>query len=163
MSMAARAATARGPLWRPSPERGANSQLVAFQAEVNRRHGLNLNGYRDLHASSRAQTADFWDCVWDFCGVVGEKGDRRLTQADSMPGARFFPDAKLNFAENLLSKPGEGDALIFCDEDNLASRLPWKELTELVSRLQQALCAAGIGQSDRVAAMIPDLPETGAL
>jgi acetoacetyl-CoA synthetase len=126
MSMAARAATARGPLWRPTPERVANSQLVAFQAEVNRRHRLNLNGYRDLHAWSRAQTADFWDCVWDFCGVVGEKGDRRLTQADSMPGARFFPDAKLNFAENLLSKPGEGDALIFRDEDNLASRMSWK-------------------------------------
>jgi acetoacetyl-CoA synthetase len=163
MSMTAPADTTSQPLWHPSPERVANSQLVAFQAEVNRRHGLNLKGYRELHAWSVAQTADFWDCVWDFCGIVGEKGERRLTEADSMPGARFFPDAKLNFAENLLSKPGAGDALIFRDEDNLASRMSWKELTELVSRLQQALRAYGVGQGDRVAAMIPNLPETVAL
>jgi acetoacetyl-CoA synthetase len=163
MSIAARADTGSQPLWRPSPERVADSQLVAFRAEANRRHGLNLADFRALHAWSVAQTAAFWDLVWDFCGVVGEKGERRLTEGDRMPGARFFPDAKLNFAENLLGKPGHGDALIFRDEDNLASRMSWEELTELVSRLQQALRAHGVGQGDRVAAMIPNLPETVAL
>src|ERR1700682_327726 len=102
MSIAARVDTTSQPLWRPSPERVANSQLVAFQAQVNRRHGLNLKGYRELHAWALAHTADFWDGVWVFCGVVGEKGERRLTEAEKMPGNRFFPDAKLNFAENLL-------------------------------------------------------------
>jgi acetoacetyl-CoA synthetase len=163
MSIAARADTGSQLLWRPSPERVADSQLVAFRAEANRRHGLNLADFRALHAWSVAQTAAFWDLVWDFCGVVGEKGERRLTEGDRMPGARFFPDAKLNFAENLLGKPGHGDALIFRDEDNLASRMSWEELTKLVSRLQQALRAHGVGPGDRVAAMIPNLPETVAL
>jgi acetoacetyl-CoA synthetase len=163
MSIAARADTGSQPLWRPSPERVADSQLVAFRAEANRRHGLNLADFRALHAWSVAQTADFWGLVWDFCGVVGEKGERRLTEGDRMPGARFFPDAKLNFAENLLGKPGHCDALIFRDEDNLASRMSWEELTKLVSRLQQALRAHGVGPGDRVAAMIPNLPETVAL
>jgi acetoacetyl-CoA synthetase len=163
MSIAAPVDTASQLLWRPSPERVANSQLVAFRTEANRRHGLDLEDFRDLHAWSVAQTADFWDLVWDFCGIVGEKGERRLTEGDRMPGARFFPDAKLNFAENLLCRPGHGDALIFRDEENLASRMSWEELTALVSRLQQALRAHGVGQGDRVAAMIPNLPETVAL
>jgi acetoacetyl-CoA synthetase len=163
MSTAAPVDTTSQLLWRPSPERVADSQLVAFRTEANRRHGLDLRDFRDLHAWSVAQTADFWDLVWDFCGIVGEKGERRLTEGDRMPGARFFPDAKLNFAENLLCRPGHGDALIFRDEDNLASRMSWEELTALVSRLQQALRAHGVGPGDRVAAMIPNLPETVAL
>jgi acetoacetyl-CoA synthetase len=163
MSTATIVDTASEPLWRPSPERAANSQLVAFRAEANRRHGLDLTDFRELHAWSVAQVADFWDLVWDFCGIVGEKGERRLTEGDRMPGARFFPDAKLNFAENLLARPGRGDALIFRDEDNSASRMSWEELTALVSRLQQALRAHGVGHGDRVAAMIPNLPETVAL
>ena len=151
------------PLWRPSAQRVAQCQLTAFRAEVNRRHGLGLKDFRDLHAWSIAHIADFWDVVWDFCGIVGEKGERRLIDAKSMPGARFFPDARLNFAENLLCRPGEGDALIFRDENNRRSRTSWQELDALVSRLQQALRAQGIGRGDRVAAMMPNLPETVAL
>ena len=52
----------------------------------------------------------FWDLVWDFCGVIGDKGARLLADGDQMPGAKFFPDAQLNFAENLLRQPGDGDA-----------------------------------------------------
>ena len=82
-----------------------------------------------------------------------------------MPGAQFFPDAKLNFAENLLRPPGAGsdDAMIFRGEDKVSYRLTWDELKALVSRLQQALRAAGVGEGDRVAAMMPNLPETIAL
>ena len=162
MSMSA-VAPAEKPLWRPSPERVALSQVTTFIAEANRRHGLQLKDYRELHAWSVAQGADFWDLVWDFCGVVGDKGARRLIDADKMPGAQFFPDAKINFAENLLRAPGAGDALIFRGEDKVSYRLSWAELTALVSRLQQALRAAGVGQGDRVAAMMPNLPETIAL
>jgi acetoacetyl-CoA synthetase len=138
---------------------------MAFIAEANRRHGLKLKNYRELHAWSVAQGADFWDLIWDFCGVVGDKGERRLIDGDKMPGAQFFPDAKLNFAENLLRMPGAGsaDAMIFRGEDKVAYRLTWDELKALVSRLQQALRGAGIGAGDRVAAMMPNLPETIAL
>jgi acetoacetyl-CoA synthetase len=136
---------------------------MAFMAEANRRHGLKLDDYGALHAWSVSQIADFWDLVWDFCGIVGEKGERRLIDGNKMPGARFFPDAKLNFAENLLRAPGSGDALIFRDEDQIESRMTWEELSTLVSRLQQALRGAGVGVGDRVAAMISNLPETIAL
>jgi acetoacetyl-CoA synthetase len=162
MSMSA-VEPAEKPLWRPSPERIARSQVTAFIAEANRRHGLKLKDYRELHAWSVANEAEFWDLIWDFCGVVGDKGARRLVDGDKMPGAQFFPDAKLNFAENLLKAPGKGDALIFRGEDKVAYRLSWDELKALVSRLQQALSAAGVGEGDRVAAMMPNLPETIAL
>src|SRR6516165_2223917 len=151
------------PLWRPSPQRVARCQLTTFRAEANRRHGLKLEDFRALHAWSVAHAADFWDLVWDFCGIVGEKGERRLIHAGRMPGAQFFPDARLNFAENLLCRPGQGDALIFRDESNRSSRTSWEELRALVSRLQQALRAHGVGRGDRVAAMMPNLPETIAL
>jgi acetoacetyl-CoA synthetase len=151
------------PLWRPSAERVAGSQIMAFIAEANRRHGTDLKNYRELHAWSVAQGADFWDLVWDFCGIIGDKGERRLINADKMPGAQFFPDAKLNFAENLLRAAGSGDALIFRGEDKISYRLSWAELIALVSRLQQALRAVGVGKGDRVTAMIPNMPETIAL
>ena len=138
MSMSA-VEPAEKPLWRPSPERIARSQVTAFIAEANKRHGLKLKDYRELHAWSVANEAEFWDLIWDFCGVVGDKGARRLIDGDKMPGAQFFPDAKLNFAENLLKAPGKGDALIFRGEDKVAYRLSWDELKALVSRLQQAL------------------------
>jgi acetoacetyl-CoA synthetase len=136
---------------------------MAFIAEANRRHGIDLKNYRELHAWSVAQGADFWDLVWDFCGIIGDKGERRLINADKMPGAQFFPDAKLNFAENLLRAAGSGDALIFRGEDKISYRLSWAELIALVSRLQQALRAVGVGKGDRVTAMIPNMPETIAL
>ena len=65
------------PLWMPAPERVAASQVMAFMAEANRRHGLTLASYRELHAWSVAHPDLFWDLVWDFCGVIGDKGARR--------------------------------------------------------------------------------------
>lgn len=154
------------PLWTPSPERAAASQVMAFMAQVNKRHGSvhgsALKTYRELHAWSVKNPGAFWSEVWDFCGVVGEKG-ARLMDGDAMPGAKFFPDARINFAENLLAHPGKGDALVFRGEDKVNKRVSWDELNALVSRLQQALKAAGVGQGDRVAAMMPNLPETIAV
>jgi acetoacetyl-CoA synthetase len=148
------------PLWTPSPERIARSQVIAFMADVNRRHSLALRTYRDLHAWSIAYPDLFWDLVWDFSGVIGEKGPRRMIDGEKMPGAQFFPDAKLNFAENLLRRSGDGEAMVFRGEDKRNYRLSFAELNALVSRLQQALQGAGVGVGDRVAAMMPNLPET---
>src|SRR4051794_30220626 len=126
------------PLWTPSPERVAATQVTAFVKAANARHRLTLSGYRELHAWSTAHPKLFWDLVWDFCDVIGDKGTRRLTDADRMPGAQFFPDARLNFAENLLRRADSGTAIVFRGEDKAASRLTFAELTALVSRLQQA-------------------------
>jgi len=151
------------PLWIPSPERVAGTQVMAFMRQVNERHGVSLSSYKELHAWSVAHPDLFWDQVWDFCGVIGDKGDRKLIDGDKMPGAQFFPDARINFAENLLRKTGPGDAMVFRGEDKVTYRLSFDELQALVSRAQQALTAAGIGKGDRVAAMLPNLPESVAL
>ncbi|MGZ8308244.1 MAG: acetoacetate--CoA ligase [Rhodoplanes sp.] len=150
---------AEAPLWIPSPERVATSQIMRFIAEVNRRHGRDLRTYRDLHAWSVTQRGAFWELVWDFGGVIGDKGARVLVDPDRMPGATFFPDARLNFAENLLRRADDAPALIFRGEDKVDRALSWAELQALVSRLQQAMKASGVGVGDRVAAMLPNIPE----
>ena len=151
------------PLWTPSPERVAACEMTRFRKELNGRHGLSLGNYRDLHAWSVAHPAEFWDAVWDFCGVIGEKGERRLVDGGRMPGAKFFPDARLNFAENLMRRHDGATAIVFRGEDKAARKLTFAELDALVSRLQQGLQAAGVGKGDRVAAMLPNVPEAVAL
>ncbi|BBF94889.1 acetoacetate--CoA ligase [Blastochloris tepida] len=150
------------PLWRPAPERVASSNLAEFMRAAERRAGRPITSYAELHAWSIAEREAFWDLIWDYCGVIGERGERVLID-DAMPGARFFPDARINFAENLLRRNDATTALVFRGEDKLERRLSWAELNALVSRLQQALAAAGVGVGDRVAAMLPNMPEAVAL
>ena len=151
------------PLWTPDPRQVAASQMVAFRDATNARHGVALKTYRDLHTWSVTHRAEFWDLLWDFAGVIGEKGARLLADGERMPGAHFFPDARINFAENLLRRRDDEPALIFRGEDKLERRMTWAELARLVSRLQQALADSGVGKGDRVAAMLPNLPESIAL
>ncbi|MHB2169676.1 acetoacetate--CoA ligase [Alsobacter sp. R-9] len=149
-------------LWSPSPDRAARANLSGFRDAFNARTGLATRSYADLHAASVERREAFWSLVWDACDVRGEKGDVILG-ADRMPGAEFFPQARLNFAENLLRRSDDGEAIVFRGEDKAASRLTWRELTDLVSSLQQWLAAQGVGPGDRVAAMMPNVPETVAL
>ncbi|HXV23736.1 MAG TPA: acetoacetate--CoA ligase, partial [Alphaproteobacteria bacterium] len=102
----------------------------------------------------------FWNLVWDFCDVVGERGSGpALLEGERMLGARFFPEARLNFAENLLRRRGSEDAILFRGEDRVRRRLSWDQLHAEVSRLQQALAAAGVGPGDRVAGFVANMPE----
>ena len=151
------------PLWIPDSGRVESAQITAFRRAANERHSLSLKNYAELHAWSVREPGAFWDLVWDFCGVIGDKGIRHLIDGDRMPGAQFFPDAKLNYAENLMRRHDSGTAIVFRGEDKAMRRFSHTELDELVSRLQQALHAAGIGKGDRVAAMLPNLPEAAAL
>jgi acetoacetyl-CoA synthetase len=151
------------PLWTPGRERVSACELNRFREQANARFGLRLVDSHALHRWSVESRADFWELVWDFCEVVGDKGARTLVDGDHMPGANFFPDATLNFAENLLRRHDGAPALIFRGEDKASYKLTFTELDALVSRLQQALRAAGVGKGDRVAAMLPNLPESIAL
>ncbi len=150
------------PLWTPSPERIAGTNMAAFMEFVNGRHGTSLADYASLYRFSIDRLEDFWAAVWDFCGVIAQaRGEAVIADKGRMPGARFFPGAKLNFAENLLRHCGEpGDALIFWGEDRVRARLSRSELRDEVSRMQQALEAAGVRAGDRVAAFMPNMPET---
>ncbi|WP_112942736.1 acetoacetate--CoA ligase [Rhizobium sp.] len=150
------------PLWIPSRASVEASPIFAFMQKCNRDFGLSLSSYGELHGWSVAERAKFWTSVWEFCGVKGERGERVLVDDEIMLDARFFPDATLNFAENLLSGEGGGDAIIFRGEDKAEDRWSWDRLHEQVSKLQQAMRAEGIVSGDRVAAMMPNVPETVA-
>ncbi|TCU37158.1 acetoacetate--CoA ligase [Rhizobium azibense] len=150
------------PLWVPSKESIEASPMHAFAKRCSAEFGLELKTYLDLHAWSINEPEKFWTSVWAFCGVKGEQGARALADGDLMLKARFFPDAKLNFAENLLSDKGPADAIVFRGEDKVEYRWSWDRLHALVSQLQQAYRALGIGEGDRIAAMMPNMPETVA-
>jgi acetoacetyl-CoA synthetase len=131
------------------------------------RQGVKLDGYAALHRFSIDNREAFWSAVWDEFGVIGEKGKRILVD-DRMPGATFFPDARLNFAENLLRRNDGGEAIVFRGEadprlkSGVEARLSWAELYALVSRLQQWLASQGVTVGSRVAAMMPNMAETVA-
>jgi acetoacetyl-CoA synthetase len=154
--------TANEALWTPTPERIKTAPMTAFMKAAAERSGIALSSYAQLHRWSIDDREAFWNLVWDFCGVVGDKGDRVLADGDRMPGAAFFPDARLNFAENLLQKTGTGEAIVFHGEDKVERRLSWNDLHALTSRLQQLFLSLGVKEGDRIAAMIPNMPETVA-
>ncbi|MEQ8305169.1 MAG: acetoacetate--CoA ligase [Hoeflea sp.] len=150
------------PLWSPKPEALARSPWMAFAALAGSRCGKPLEDPLALHKWSVDDREGFWSTLWDFCQVRGEKGNAILENGDAMPGARFFPEARLNFAENLLSRTGPEPAIVFRAEDKIGRQMSWDELNALVSRLQKAFRAHGVGEGDRVAAMMPNMPETVA-
>jgi acetoacetyl-CoA synthetase len=150
------------PLWQPAEDRIAATNMEKFRRYVNRAYGRDIADYAGLHAFSIGHLDEFWAAVWDVCAVKGERGERIVEDADRMPGARFFPDARLNFAENLLVKRDDSPALVFRGEDKVASALSWRELHDLTSQASRALASTGVGAGDRVAAIMPNMPETCA-
>ncbi len=147
------------PLWQPSAERIAASNLTAFMHHVRERYGVVTNDYAQLYAWSIGDPGRFWHAVWSFCGVIAAtQGDVVLADGDKMPGARWFPEARLNFAENLLRRRDHGAAIVFWGENRIKSRVTYSELHAEVSRLAQALRAAGVVSGDRVAGYLPNLP-----
>ncbi len=151
------------PLWQPSAVQVETAQVSAFMAEVTRRWKVRLEGFDGLWAWSVSEPARFWLTVWDFCKIrAAERGQRVLVDGDDIINARFFPEARLNYAENLLVRRDDTPALVFWGEGTVRRSVSWRALYDLVSRLAQALQAAGVGPGDRVAAFVPNLPETVA-
>jgi acetoacetyl-CoA synthetase len=140
-------------LWTPDPQRVAETRVGAFM----RRAGV--DEYADLYRWSIEEPEQFWKEVWDFCELIGEPGAQVLADAHKLPGARWFPDARLNFAENLLRRRDDAPAIVLQREDSLRRALSHRELYHEVGRLQAAFRAAGLRPGDRVAAFIPNIPE----
>ena len=116
------------PLWTPDPSAATSSALWRFMEP------LGLRSYAEVLAFSVERPEDFWLSLWDFCSVKAEtRGARVLVDGHLMPGARFFPDARLNYAENLLQRSDEADALIFRGEDRVRRRMSWAELNREVT------------------------------
>jgi acetoacetyl-CoA synthetase len=133
--------------------------MTAFMQAVESRFDLAIADYTALYDFSVSRPADFWSLMWDFGGVRGTMGARVVADLDRMPGARFFPDATLNFADNVLANRGGGIALIFKGEDRPARALTRLELYDAVAAFASALRAEGIKPGDRVAGYVPNLPE----
>lgn len=148
------------PIWSPGEIQIFDSKMMQFARWASNKWDRSLTNSDELHAWSIDHMEEFWDSVWDFCGVVGEKGERIIANPGKMPGTQFFPDARFNFAENLLKKTGSETAMIFRGEDKERASISWDELHVLVSKFQQALISQGVGEGDRVAAMMPNMIET---
>ena len=143
------------PLWTPAPERMAASNLARFMAP------LGFTTFEEVLRHSVEEPEAFWSRLWDFCDVKAEtRGERVLVDGTKMPGARFFPDARLNYAENMLRRNDDADALVFRGEDKVKRRMSWSELNKAVAKLSRAFAAAGVKAGDRVCAVVPNMPES---
>ena len=153
-------------IWRPSPARVADANLTRFIESVNARKGLELRDYDPLYAWSVEHPADFWTELARFADVRMNWGagapitDEAGRPSLQMPGARFFRDSRLNFAENLLRYDDDQPAIIFRNERATRTVISYKELRDTVARIADGLRAAGVVAGDRVAAYMPNLPET---
>ncbi|MFM8745489.1 MAG: acetoacetate--CoA ligase [Aestuariivirga sp.] len=142
------------PLWTPDAARIAASNLSHFMAP------LGFRSFAEVLAFSVDQPEAFWTALWDFCAVKAEsRGARVLADGGRMPGAKFFPEARLNYAENLLRRADDGEALVFRGEDKVSRRMSWAELNQAVARLSRAFAAAGVRPGDRICAIVPNMPE----
>ncbi|MGH7518517.1 MAG: acetoacetate--CoA ligase [Gemmatimonadales bacterium] len=158
------------PVWTPSPERISRANLTRFMAEA-RARGAPAGDYAALYRWSVDRPQEFWPLVWDFTGVVAEQradgsvwdqvgvGLDRMAPPDPERGPRWFPGARLNFAENLLRRSDEHEALVFWNEGGRQRRLTYAGLRHEVARIAAGLQDAGVGVGDRVAGYLPNLPE----
>ena len=152
---------ADSPIWTPRPEQVADAGLTRFRQWLADNHSLTFSNYHSMWQWSVDQMETFWTLWWDWAGIIADtRGDRVLVNGDSMPAARFFPDARLNFTENLLRRRDDTPAMIFRNEKGDRREISWDELHRQVAGLATAMKANGITPGDRVAAYMPSVPET---
>lgn len=145
------------PLWSPTKDTILHSHIVQFAIK----NGFDENvDYASLHHWSITQLGPFWSAFWDYAGIIGDKGSVIVEREGEMESTKFFPNAHLNWSENLLKRRDKATAVIFRDERGRERSYNFELLAQLVSRLQQAFQAAGVTAGDRVAGFLPNLPET---
>lgn len=144
-------------VWTPPAQVVEKSKLTEFARSV----GLDADHYDVLHAWSIGQPGAFWSALWDFAGVLGDKGDVAFESNQNawMTGARFFPDGRINLAENLLRRLGDDVAVVETDEDGGVRQITFDALRAEVARVANGLRAAGVTPGDRVAAILPNRVE----
>jgi acetoacetyl-CoA synthetase len=149
-------------LWQPSAERIAKAGITHFARALTDETGIAFPDYPSLWRWSIANKEAFWRALWDYCGVIGTRGERTLIDGERMPGARWFPDARLNFAENLLTRrPATTPAMrsFFAARTRSQRRVSHAELVASVAKVAAALKAEGISPGDRIAGYLPNMPE----
>jgi acetoacetyl-CoA synthetase len=152
--------TDEDPIWSPGPVRRQTANIRRFIDLVRSELDPAVVDYPSLHRFSLAQPAEFWRAVWDFCRVTGTPGREVVRHFDRFPGACWFPEARLNFAQNLLSHRDDQPALVFRSETGQTSEISYAELYIAVAQTASALRSRGVQPGDRVAGFLPNLPET---
>ncbi|MDC1260984.1 acetoacetate--CoA ligase [Pseudomonadota bacterium] len=148
-------------LWIPSEERIKNSEMYNFIKNINSKNKLDIKSFDDLHKWSINKKSDFWSNVWDYFDVIGTKGNEPyIDPLNHMPNSRFFPNGKVNYAENMLSGKNEGLAVVFKSEDKIRKELTWEDIKIQVAAMASFLKNSGITKGDRIAAFMPNMPET---
>jgi acetoacetyl-CoA synthetase len=148
-------------LWSPSNESVKSSQMFRFLQNINAKYGLNLDSFSELHNWSIKNKSEFWSSIWDFFKIIGSKGtEPYIEPANKMPGSKFFPNGTVNYAENMLSGDTRGSAIIFKSEDKVRKEVSWKDLKSQVASLANFLKKEGVVKGDRIAAYMPNVPET---
>lgn len=149
------------PLWQPSAAQIENAQMTEFMRKVENQFGLVFAGdYHAFYDWSVTHKTDFWSLLWDEFQVIGTKGTTVLEQGERMPGAQWFPQAQLNFAENLLRFRDDRPALVFTNEHGQRREITYAELYRETAQLAASLKAVGVSAGDRVAGMLPNCIET---
>ena len=145
-------------LWRPSAERVEQSRLTRFAAQVRERHGVEVDDYDALWQWSVDHLEDFWALVWDHFDVLASAPYEQVLTTRDMPGARWFPGARLNLAENVLRVRGPHTAVVAVDEQGPPVELSWDELRGQVGAVQATLRELGVREGDRVVGYLPNVP-----
>ena len=149
------------PTWTPSPARVAAANLTRFATFAREQYGAPAGDYDALWRWSVDQREQFWTALLEFAGVLHTAGNAPVLQhRDRMPGAVWFEDTQLNFAENLLARDNDHVALVFGNERGARRELSYRELRAEVGRVAAGLRELGIGPGDRVAGFLPNLPES---
>ena len=149
------------PLWKPSEERIKSTNMYRFMNLVNERHHQNFTEYSQLHQWSIDNIPDFWASMWDVAGIIASQPyDRVVDDLGKMPGAEWFPGARLNFAENLLRYRDDQTALIFKGEGRDSIRMTYAELYDEVACVVKALKEVGVRVGDRVVGFMPNMPQS---
>ncbi|MCE3230448.1 MAG: acetoacetyl-CoA synthetase [Alphaproteobacteria bacterium] len=147
-------------LWRPSPKHVQEANITRFMKKIREDYGLPILRYDDLYTFSIDHPEKFWKAVWSFCGVIAERqGDRFLVGAETIETAKFFPDARLNFAENLLRRRDEAIAVTFYGEDRVFQKLTFQDLYQQTAKLADTFKKWGVQPGDRVAGYLPNMPQ----
>ena len=147
-------------LWMPSQERILSSNMYRFMGFINSRYGKDFTEYAPLYQWSVENIPEFWAAFWEFAGIKASKScDKVIEDETKMPGARWFPGARLNFAENLLRYRDDHTALVFRGEDKKVSRMTYAELYDETARVARSLRETGVQVGDRVVGFMPNMPQ----
>lgn len=149
------------PLWIPSKDRQTNANITRFIQYVNQTFSQTIESYPELYQWSTNNIPDFWAAIWNFANIKASSDyDLVVEDINKFPGTKWFPGAKLNFAENLLRYRDDRSAFVFQGEALKTARLTYAQLYDRVARLAKSLRKLGVSPGDRVAAYMPNLMET---